>query len=233
MEDSNIITEIVLGILFGWGYVILFGGGWIYLLIEAGVAIFLVIMMNIIIKTVESKVKAFTKEEEGERKRAIEEDREAHKMDKAEMDAERKKKRAIAADKLVPYNLKLETVLKECASHEEKLCNLPGLAMQDKKIEIVDKLISYMERGRADSIKEALNLYVSENNEYLRYKARLEVESVNRQLEFDMLKIEQDAAISSIQFSQQLHNERIEELERKRNEELESLSKEIRDKLNE
>jgi len=45
-------------------------------------------------------------------------------------------------------------------SHEIALLNtIPGLAVQDKNEYTVNTLITYFERGKADSIKEAINLF--------------------------------------------------------------------------
>jgi len=93
----------------------------------------------------------------------------------------------------------------------KELQAIPGLADQDKNMSTVSSLISYLRRGRADSIKEALNLYIVEQREISRaVSARIAQENlrdaIKRQEE------ENNRRLKAMSAAQEEHNRKMREL---------------------
>lgn len=96
----------------------------------------------------------------------------------------------------------------------------PGLAMQDKNDYTVSILISYFERGRADSIKEALNLFETEERQNAAVRA---AEQAARERNWAIREMERKQQQANAEWleNQRRHNERIEEDARKAYERIE------------
>lgn len=173
------------------------------------------VVLNIIFRIIAHKLRkngtSYTKEEELQLRRATA-------QDNAELDAYAAKTNAILESKYKVYLEKKrmcdEKILawgKKRLEHLQKLQEIPGLASQDKNSATVGTLISYLERGRADSIKEALNLYIVEQREISRaVSARIAQENlrdaIKRQEE------ENNRRLKAMSAAQEEHNRKMREL---------------------
>ncbi len=103
--------------------------------------------------------------------------------------------------------------------------NIPGLAYEDKNEYTLKTLISYFQRGRADSIKEALNLFIAEENQKKRN------EEINKKIRGGIasLQFQHDLAISDMKNAQALHNinvqHRIDSISNKINDAIEDMKR--------
>ena len=113
------------------------------------------------------------------------------------------------------------------SNHIRILSQLPGLAQQDKNKHAVTAMISYLERGKADSIKEALNLYDREERERAEHLA-------NNQILWQMQQQAQEdrrKALERMEEEQRRHNDAMRESEKKRNEKIDEAIRDMKDSL--
>ena len=101
----------------------------------------------------------------------------------------------------------------------------PGLAEEDKNLYTVDTLVTYFKRGKADSIKEAINLYDAEEHQK---KMDSEAQAHRR-----MMQYQQNIAIMDMKDAQRRHNEAMEEEQRMQNEAVRRRLDKINDKVDE
>lgn len=96
------------------------------------------------------------------------------------------------------------------------LAKTPGLADQDKNSYTVNTLITYFERGRVDSIKEAINLYIAEQraSDHDRAMARMESQRL--------------FALEQMRKEQEEHNERMRKKAQEVSDEVEKLIDDIK-----
>ena len=134
--------------------------------------------------------------------------------------------------------LKLDTETK-CADLRQKMAEInqtirakkniilqtPGLAEQDKNIYTIDTLITYFNRGKADSIKEAINLYDAEEHQKMMDRKTQE--------HLRMLQYQQNAAIMDMQEEQRRHNNRMADEQYMQNEAVKRRLDKINDKVDE
>jgi hypothetical protein len=107
------------------------------------------------------------------------------------------------------------------------LAQLPGLAEQDKNLNTVSTLINYFERGKADSIKEAINLFDQEERERLREEARISRERTDRFI----ADMERKAALDRMEREQYSHNQAMRDSARRMEQEQKSHNEKIQKEL--
>jgi len=76
--------------------------------------------------------------------------------------------KAEQAKHIPPLLQQYDALSREIAEKKSFLQALPGLSVQDKNLHTVEKLLEYFNRGKADSIKEAINLFDAEERENTR-----------------------------------------------------------------
>ena len=113
-------------------------------------------------------------------------------------------------------NIRINEIISKREHFETILRETPGLAPQDKNKHTVDTLISYFERGKADSIKEALNIFDTERT----LLGHLESERINRMREAE----DRRAILKRMADEQEEHNEK---MRKKANEYSEKIDKAI------
>ena len=104
-----------------------------------------------------------------------------------------------------------------------------SVSIQDKKLGIVTALITYLERGQADTIKEALNLYDAKRERAENEAARWQMQSFYEQQRLN----EQRRAMAKIAEEQEDHNRRIREAQARRDEKIDDAIREMKEKLRE
>jgi len=118
-------------------------------------------------------------------------------------------------------------------SHEIALLNtIPGLAVQDKNEYTVNTLITYFERGKADSIKEAINLFDVEERDR---QDRERQSAWNRIMLEEQMRAERERK-ELIEKQEEENRRRYNELRRlenERNEKVDEFIKEVKSKLDE
>ena len=119
---------------------------------------------------------------------------------KAKLAAEVQRYIAAARARIAEYKRKI-------AVEERTIADTPGLAMQDKNLYTVSTLLTYFERGKADSIKEAINLFDKEERD----KARALEEHFFR----ERVAEAQRFALEKLAQAQRDHNEAVEAVARR------------------
>ena len=117
----------------------------------------------------------------------------------------------------------IEKLKKEIKEKQLIISTTPGLAPQDKNLYTVSTLINYFERGKADSIKEAINIFDLEERE----KAR-DAERKTAQFIADM---ERRAALDRMEREQREHNQAILDSTRRMEQEQKEHNKKIQKEL--
>lgn len=119
----------------------------------------------------------------------------------------------------------IEQLKKEIKEKQHIISATPGLAPQDKNLYTVSTLINYFERGKADSIKEAINIFDLEERE----KAR---DSERRTAQF-IADMERRAALDRMEREQREYNQAIldstRRMEQEQKEHNEKIQKELDD----
>lgn len=89
---------------------------------------------------------------------------------------------------------------------EKEIREMRILSAQDKTLYTVNTLINYFDRGRASSIKEAINLFVQEQR----------LDQMDREARFARMEAQrkQDAAIRKMAEEQEYHNEQMRKIAR-------------------
>lgn len=98
----------------------------------------------------------------------------------------------------------------EIAEADKKIAASTVLSDKDKNSEVVLFLIDKLESGRADSIMMALNMYDAEKRQEAQFRAQLQMDAFNRQMEADRRK-RWEAEQERAQWS---HNRQMEEYAR-------------------
>ena len=148
-----------------------------------------------------------------------------------EIAQQREALKAEVAHNVAQRLVRIEGYKAEYQQMQQLLVQSPGLALEDKNAYTIATLLSYFTRGRADSIKEGLNLLISETREEAileeKRRARKAQEDALWRMETD-LKIaqnnwerEQRNAREEMLENQRRHNDRVEEELRKARESLE------------
>ena len=161
-------------------------------------------------------------DEEAERER-----RAAYDREKAAADiviAQKRKRLAEEVKKIVAAcRERIARYKEEIARQERIVAQTPGLAMQDKNLYTVSTLLIYFERGKADSIKEAINLFDHEERERARAEeerfARARAEEAQRYALAEMAKVQRehnDAVEASARRAEERLNKELDELKNKR-----------------
>lgn len=104
---------------------------------------------------------------------------------------------------IATLNVELTEIIEKLEHYEKSLREIPGLAPEDKNKHTVDTLISYFERGKADSIKEAINIF--DNEKTLQFHLEREREDRLREAS------ERRDALRRMAEEQEEHNERMRE----------------------
>lgn len=112
---------------------------------------------------------------------------------------------------------------KSLAEATYALAQIPGLAPQDKNIYTVSTLITYFERGKADSIKEAINIFDLEERERAR-------DSERRTAQF-IADIERRAALDRMEREQYSHNQAMRDSARRMEQEQKDHNEKIQQEL--
>lgn len=121
---------------------------------------------------------------------------------------------------------------KRIRKDESILKSIPGLADQDKNLYTVEKLITYFERGKADSIKEAINLFDVEERDR---QDRERQSAWNRIMLEEQMRAERERKElieKQEEESRRRYNE-LKRLENERNEKVDEFIKEVKSKLDE
>lgn len=185
--------------------------GWLHLIIVVVLGGVLLIISKVILpkrmKTDKDMANAIRK--------AREKDDAAERKYRVEVAAELARKEKIYREQCQKANMTAHMLEEKKKTHIAALANLPGLAQQDKHADAVNCMISYIERGKADSIKEALILYDQE----CARRGQTQV--------LDRLYVEQLLALEKIQTNQaehyrtvEDHNRAMRDLERERQKKL-------------
>ncbi len=175
-----------------------------------------------------------------EAKRKDEEHKRAYESQKKEYQAhiksETKKLQADIERKIAEYN---ERIMENQALIKEEIAilkSIPGLADQDKNEYTVNKLITYFERGKADSIKEAINLFDAEERENERDRLKREQQSswYRIMLEEQMrAERERKELIEKQSEENQRRYNELKRIENERNEKVDDFIREVKRKLDE
>ena len=149
--------------------------------------------------------------------------------DKAVADVEiERQKRELKQDtetKCAHLRQKIAEINDTIESKKDIIRKTPGLAEEDKHMYILNALITYFRRGKADSIKEAINIFDAEERE----KKRDEEAEKHRR----MLQYQQSVAIMDMQDAQRRHNERMANEQHMQNEAVKRRLDRINDKVDE
>ena len=161
-------------------------------------------------------------EEKAERER-----RAAYDKEKAAADiviAQKRKRLAEQVQKIVAAcRERIARYKEEIARQEKIVAQTPGLAMQDKNLYTVSTLLIYFERGKADSIKEAINLFDHEEREKARASeerfARARAEEAQRYALAEMAKVQREhnnAVEASARRAEERLNKELDDLKNNR-----------------
>ena len=124
------------------------------------------------------------------------------------------------ANKINDIQAVIQKIKSSVKDQKKVLESIPGLAMQDKNLYTVNILITYFERGKVDSLKEAINLFDSEERE----KARAAIERATQM----QIELAQELALDQMQKEQQEHNEKIRQQIDKYGKEIDALIDEMK-----
>jgi|GEM_PF-5617578 len=101
---------------------------------------------------------------------------------------------------------KLKELQKEKDLHYQNLLAIPGLIEKDKNLNMVEKFIDYLSRGKADSIKECFAVYDAEES-----RAIIEAAERRRQMELEQQIEESRRRQDAMEEEQRRHNRKMEE----------------------
>ena len=186
------------------------------------IAAFYIIWLTIVIISKCADKKRYKKYKEQETKK-YNEDRQIYAQKRALAMVDIEKKRETLSSEVSAKVTKLENEIRELENsildNKQIILQTPGLASQDKNLYTVSTLINYFERGKADSIKEAINIFDLEERERAR-------DSERRTAQF-IADIERRAALERMEREQYSHNQamrdsarRIEQEQKEHNEKI-------------
>ena len=158
-----------------------------------------------------------------------EKDFQEYEKNKAEANVEIERKKVELSKEVASIIAKekeeIEKLKNDIATNQRIIATTPGLSPQDKNLYTVSTLINYFERGKADSIKEAINIFDLEERE----KAR-DLERRTAQFIADM---ERKAALDRMEREQREYNQAIldstRRMEQEQKEHNEKIQKELDD----
>jgi len=131
------------------------------------------------------------------------------------------------ANKTAPIKQKIYDIDAIINSKVELVLRTPGLANEDKNLYTLQTLITYFNRGKVDSIKEAINLYDAEE-----YRKQVDMENqIQLELALENMQEEQRKHNEEIEFQQRMHNERSENEQRNQNDEIQNRLDKISNKV--
>ena len=166
-------------------------------------------------------------------RRTYEEKKKSHQL---KIQAEKKKLAKEVEQKIAEYNEKINKNKALIYKESTHLQAIPGLADQDKNEYTVNKLIAYFERGKADSIKEAINLFDSEERENERDRKEREQQSAWYRIMLEE-HMRADKEHKELIEKQDEENRRryndLKRLENERTEKVDEFIKEVKRKLDE
>lgn len=145
----------------------------------------------------------------------------------ADIEIERQK-RELKQDtetKCAQLRQKIATINDTIKSKKNLVLQTPGLAEEDKNLYTLNALITYFKRGKADSIKEAINIYDAEE-----HQKKMDEKAEKHRL---MLQYQQSAAIMDMQEAQRRHNDRMANEQHMQNEAVKRRLDRINDKVDE
>lgn len=130
---------------------------------------------------------------------------------------------ALAVDvaaKIAVIKARIASYLQEIEKQQRIVVQTPGLAMEDKNLYTVSTLLRYFQRGKADSIKEAINLFDAEERQKAAYREAAQAAAERNATLNSWIRTQRDA-LEEMEANQRRHNERMEAEARRAREEIE------------
>ena len=197
--------------------------GWVFLVVFLVLSV-LLLVVKIILK---KKILRVNLEENEEYKAALETDarlKEEYERQVAEVLAKKQEELRMETEKSDQHIRKLTEQIKK---YQEEIDANPVIHQSDKEPATVNRLISLMERGRADSVKDALNMYDAQRSAEIQEEVDREIrrweKEEERQREERRRRAEEERR-DRMEAEQKRYHDRMIEEQEKQNEELRKLN---------
>ena len=124
------------------------------------------------------------------------------------------------AAKIAVIKARIASYLQEIEKQQHIVAQTPGLAMEDKNLYTVSTILRYFERGKVDSIKEAINLFDAEERQKAASREAARAAAERNAALNSWIRTQRDA-LEEMEANQRRHNERVEAEARRAREEIE------------